>query len=125
MFNNMKIGVRLGFGFGLILVLLVVLGGMGINGMGKINRGLERIVTVDYSKIKLANDVGARVGSIIEDIELMLLKDQAGRVEAKQDIDKLRLEYKGLMEKLEKSETSEKGKLLIEEAKTSLANAKK
>ena len=125
MLNNMKIGIRLGLGFGLILLLLVVLGGLGINGMGKINRGLERIVTVDYSKIKLANDVGVRVGSIIEDIELMLLKDQAGRVEAKQDIDKLRLEYKGLMEQLEKSETSEKGKLLIAEAKTSMVNAKK
>lgn len=125
MLNNMKIGSRLGLGFGLILLLLVVLGLMGINGMGKINAGLERIVKVDYSKIRLASDVNTKVGSLIEDIELMLLKDQAGRVEAKQNIDKLRVEYKELMDKLEKLETTDKGKVLIDTAKTSLANARK
>ncbi len=121
----MKIGIRLGVGFGLILLLLIFLGLMGINGMGKINEGLERIVKVNYSKIKLANDVNAKIGTLIEDIELMLLRDQAGRVEAKQDIDKMRVEYKELMDKLEKLENQDKGKELIEAAKTSLANARK
>jgi len=92
--NDMKIGIRLGLGFGLVLLLLIVLGLMGINGMGKINRGLEHITTDNYSKIKLANDIDAKIGNLIEAIELMLLKDQAGRVEAKQDIDKFRVEYK-------------------------------
>jgi methyl-accepting chemotaxis protein len=123
--TNMRIGIRLGLGFGLILLLLVVLGMLGISGMGNINQGCTRIVTGDYSKIKLANNINSRVSSIVEDIELMMLKDQAGRIESKQDIDKLRLEYKELMDKLEKLETTDKGKRLIEEAKVSLANAKK
>jgi len=123
--NDMKIGIRLGLGFGLVLLLLIVLGLMGINGMGKINRGLEHITTDNYSKIKLANDIDAKIGNLIEAIELMLLKDQAGRVEAKQDIDKFRVEYKESMDKLEKLVTTDKGKELIAAAKTSLENAKK
>jgi methyl-accepting chemotaxis protein len=123
--NNMKIGIRLGLGFGLILLLLVILGLMGINGMGKINQSLESIISTNYSKIKLANDVDAKIGSLIEEIELMLLKDRAGKIEAKQEIDKLRVEYKGLMDKLEKLETTDKGKELIAAAKTSLETAKK
>lgn len=125
MFNNVKIGSRLGLGFSLILLLLIVLVWVGINSMGKINQGLEQIVTVDYAKIKLANDTYSKVSAIIEDIELMLLKDQAGRIEVKQEIDALRLEYKAMMDKLEKLETSDKGKGLIDAAKTSLDNAKK
>ena len=125
MFGNMKIGIRLGLGFGLILLLLAILGMTGIDGMGKINAGLERIIKVNYTKIKLANEVNIKVSSLIEDIELMLLKDQSGRLAAKQDIDKLRVEYKELMDKLEKLETTDKGKQLIEAAKTSLADARK
>jgi methyl-accepting chemotaxis protein len=125
MLKNLKIGIRLGLGFGLVLLLLIVLGLMGINGMEKINLGLERIVAINYTKIQLANDVNTKVGGIIEDIELMLLKDQAGRVKAKQEIDTLRVEYKELMDKLEKLETTDKGKGLIDAAKTALVNAKK
>lgn len=123
--NNMNIGTRLGLGFGLVLLLLVVLGGMGIQGMGSINRGCEQIVDGDYSKIKLANAVNVRVAAIIENIELMMLKDQAGRVETKRDIEKLRTEYKDLMDKLEKLETTDKGKTLIDAAKSALGNARK
>jgi methyl-accepting chemotaxis protein len=125
MLANMKIGKRLGLGFGLVLLLLVVLGLMGINGMEKINGNLERIVKVNYSKIKLANDINAKIGSLIENIELMLLKDEAGRIESKQSIDRSREEYKELMDKLEKLETTDKGKELIAAAKASLNDAKK
>jgi len=97
---------------------------MGINSMGKIKQGLDRIVLTNYAKIKLANVINTKVAGIIEDIELMLSKDQAERVEIKQEIDKLRLEYKELMDELEKLETTDKGKVLIVAAKTSLDNAR-
>jgi methyl-accepting chemotaxis protein len=124
MITDMKIGTRLGFGFGLILLLLTVLGIMGLNGMGKINQDFEHILSVTYTKIKLANDVDEKVGSLIEAIELMQLKDQAGRVAAKHEIEELRAEYKELVGKLEKLEINDQGKELIAAAKTSLENAK-
>ena len=98
MLQNMKIGARLGLGFGLVLLLMVILGGMGINGMGSINQGLDRIVTVNYTKIKLANDLDETIGTLIESIELMMVKDHAGRIEAKQNIEKMRAVYKEQMD---------------------------
>jgi len=123
--NNLKIGIRLGLGFGLVLLSLGVLGAVGINGMGNINQGLERIVKVNYAKIELANDINVTIGSLIEEIELMLLNDQARVTEEKRNIDTIRTEYNKLMDRLEQLETTEKGKALIAAAKASLAAARK
>jgi methyl-accepting chemotaxis protein len=124
-FTNMKIGMRLTIGFGLVLLLLAVMGGISIRSMGKINQDLERIVKVDYAKINLANDINSKVGTLVEKFGMMMLKDSAGRVEVKRDIDKLRGEYKELMDNLEKSVTTDKGKELIAAAKTALINGSK
>ena len=125
MLNNMKIGTRLGLGFGSVLLMLVVVGLTGVDGMGKINQGLDRIIKVNYAKIKLANDVDAKINNVIENVELMLLRDHDGRVEANQKITNLRVEYKQLMDMLEKLETTDKGKKLIADANSSLAPARK
>ncbi len=121
---NMKIGARLGLGFGFVLLLLVAMGGVSIRNMGVINRGVERMLTVDYAKINLANDINARVATLLENVALMELKDQAGKLEVKRDIDTLRSEYRGLMERLEKLETTAEGKALISAAKVALENGK-
>jgi len=124
-FMNMKIGMRLGIGFGLVLILLALMGAIGIRSTGKINQDLERMVKDDYGKIQLANDINARVGSLVEKFGMIMLTDQAGRGAVKQDIDKMRSEYKELMDKLEKLVTTDKGKKLIADAKAALDNGKK
>ena len=43
MFKNLKIGVRLGFGFGAILVLLVAISLIAVSSLGKVNGNLEKI----------------------------------------------------------------------------------
>ena len=42
--NNMKIGVRLGLGFGAVLLLLVAISLMAMSSLGKVNDNLEKIV---------------------------------------------------------------------------------
>lgn len=123
-FMNMKIGTRLGIGFGLILALLLLMGAIGIGSMKKINQNLEQIVKEDYGKIQLANGINAHVVSLGEKFGLMTMADQSARGAIKQDIDKIRAEYKELMNKLEQRETSDKGKELIAAAKLSLENGK-
>ncbi|QSV45872.1 methyl-accepting chemotaxis protein [Geobacter benzoatilyticus] len=44
MFGNLKIGARLGFGFGLVVLLLVVTGGAGFLGVKKINKASNEIL---------------------------------------------------------------------------------
>ena len=123
--SNLKIGVRLGVGFGLMMVLLLVLSLMGMNSMGNVNKKLDSIVKVNYEKIKQANDVNTSISALLSDIQLMMLKEQSARAEVMQDIESLRKDYRAAMDKLEKLEDTDKGKELIANVKTAIANAKK
>ena len=50
-----KVGTRLGFGFGILVLLLVVLSIFGLTSMALIEGHLERIVKQDYAKVTLTN----------------------------------------------------------------------
>ena len=124
--QDMKIGVRLGLGFGLILLFLLAISAIGTVGMVKMDTGLNRIVKTDYAKIQLANDSAKSVNSIVSSIQSMILHtDQASRREENKNIELSRQQYKAAMEKLEKMEDTDKGKELIAQAKQSLDSARK
>ena len=57
MFKNMKIGMRLGLGFGLVVVLLAAVAAIGINEHASVNEISNRMATTDWTKSVLANDV--------------------------------------------------------------------
>ena len=63
MFANMKIGKRMSLGFGLLLVIMVVLIWEGVTGMSDIQKNLERIVKVNNVRIDLLNDVKNNIDS--------------------------------------------------------------
>jgi methyl-accepting chemotaxis protein len=46
-FNNLKIGHRLGLGFGAVLLLLLVLTGVAFNGMNAASRGQQQLVEME------------------------------------------------------------------------------
>jgi methyl-accepting chemotaxis protein len=62
--NNMKIGKRLGLGFGVILILMVALIWVAVSDMQKIQDNLERIVKVNNVRIGLANDMYKNVSEV-------------------------------------------------------------
>ena len=45
MFNSLKVGMRLALGFGVILALLQIIAGVGLDRMGGIQTNTEQIVT--------------------------------------------------------------------------------
>jgi methyl-accepting chemotaxis protein len=57
MFKNMKIGARLGVGFGVVLVLLIGIAGLGIVNMRHLNTTLHSIVDINVTKISLLQDM--------------------------------------------------------------------
>lgn len=57
MFKNMKIGMRLGLGFGLVLVLLAVVAAIGIKELAMVNDITNKMATKDWTKSVFANDV--------------------------------------------------------------------
>lgn len=123
---DMKIGVRLGLGFGLILLFLLAISAVGNFGMGRIDDSLNSIVKTSYTRIQLANDAARSVNAIVSSIQNMILSsDAAARREETRSIDQQRQLYKTAMDKLEKLEDSERGKELIAKAKQSLDNARR
>lgn len=123
--KNFKIGVRLGVGFTFMLLLVATITALGIGGMSKISNSLNRIVNENQEKIKLAYEVDNAIAAIIQNLQLMMLREQAGRIETKQKIDQARIDYRNALEKLEKREINEKGKQLIADGKAAIASAKK
>ena len=123
--HNLKIGTRLGFGFGMMLLLLSLITLLSINSLRQVNDNVERIVKHHYAKIKLANDIHALISDVIEGVEKMMIVPPAARGELARDLDKMRGEYKEFMAKLENLETGVKGKELITAALASTAADRK
>jgi methyl-accepting chemotaxis protein len=122
--NNLKIGMRLGLGFGLVLLFLTLVTIMSISGLRRMDDNLEHIVQFSYAKIKHANDAQKVITQVVDGVQMMMLKDMSARREVYTEIEKLRAEYREIMTKLEKEETSEKGKVLMAAVNASIANAK-
>lgn len=123
--TDVKIGVRLGVGFGLIMLLLILLSMLGASSMGRVNSKLERIVKVDYEKIKHANEVSRSINTLISNMQLMMLKEHAARDGVMQAIEDNRKSYGVAIDALEKLEITEKEKESIANVKTAIADAKK
>jgi len=64
MFKNMKIGVRLGLGFGLVLILLAAIAFLGITRMASINDSVEDIAKNKWPKVVLLETGLAGVNQI-------------------------------------------------------------
>jgi methyl-accepting chemotaxis protein len=122
--NNMKIGVRLGFGFGVVLLLLVAIALMAVKSLEKVNANMDKIVQVNYNKIRLAAESQKTLRKVVDDIKTMLIVEQGALKGVKAEIEKNRALYRESIGKLEKLEQSDKGKELMAQINTNIANAK-
>ncbi len=124
--RDMKIGARLGLGFGLILLLLLAISAIGTGGMLRMDTSLNRIVKINYAKIQLTNECARNINSIIFAIQgLMLQPNPSIRQEDFKKINLWRQQYKAAMDKLDALEDKDKGKELIKQAKQTLENGRK
>jgi methyl-accepting chemotaxis protein len=102
MFGNMKIGKRMAIGFGLVLVIMVVLIWEGVSGMSDIEKNLERIVKVNNLRIDFCNDVYKDIDQISINIRNMILTNDPAKItEYQQRIVKFREEYSSNFKKVE------------------------
>ncbi|OZA22987.1 MAG: methyl-accepting chemotaxis protein, partial [Hydrogenophilales bacterium 17-64-11] len=87
MFKNMKIGVRLGVGFGLVVVLMMAIAIIGITRMAVLNESLENVNHDKWPKVLLLQDGLAGVNAIgLGARDILMATDQSGVQAAKERI---------------------------------------
>ncbi|MDE2598834.1 MAG: MCP four helix bundle domain-containing protein, partial [Rhodocyclaceae bacterium] len=110
MFKNLKIGMRLGLGFGLVLVLLGVIAFIGVTRLASVNSVVEDIINDKWVKVSLLEQGLAGVNQIgIGARDLTLATSKEGRENAKASIMAARANIGKAWETLQPKLTQPKG----------------
>jgi methyl-accepting chemotaxis protein len=125
LFTDVKIGRRLGIGFGIVIGLMGVMALLGVVYLESIRGNIEYLKRVNTRKLETASDARGAVGDISFLIgRVVASPDASAREEAKNKIGKIRENYKNAFEELEKLEENREGKDLIARLKSVFAKGK-
>jgi methyl-accepting chemotaxis protein len=109
--KNIKIGHRLGFGFGIVVVLMVALVIVGLGALSDMNRSINKIVNDNNVKIEAVwslKDAQRQMSIGLRD--LVLITDEPGMTAANERIIKAQATYTAAETLLKKMVRSENGK---------------
>jgi methyl-accepting chemotaxis protein len=119
MLNNLKIGIRLGLGFAITLILLIVIASVSYVRLSALNGEIESMVNDKFPKTVQANDMVEALSTIARQLRNAYIYSG---VEQQKSLDAIPAQRKIItdrMETLEKSITSDKGKELLSKIKVS------
>ncbi len=120
---NLKVGTRLGLGFGVVILLLIVILSVGIENMSTMNSETQLIVSDRYVKVELANKILINtldIGRLMRNLVLVSAPEK--QQQNRQEIDKDRADNKDDLDKLDKLITSPKGRDLFKVVSEARAN---
>jgi len=126
MISNMKIGVRLGCAFGVIVLLIVGIVVLSLSSMAKVETQIEHIVKGNSVKLIAAQEASDSVASLYRAIDMIVLedKDAAAQVRHKESINTCRSRYQAAIKALDENEKSEQGRVILEKIKQAITAAK-
>jgi methyl-accepting chemotaxis protein len=111
--KNLKIGTRLGLGFGVVLLLLCVVAALGIHGMGRTKDALDRIVDVNVYKMNLVQDMSESVHIIARVTRTVVLLNEPAAIERElAKVTAARGKYDAAWTALEKTAASVEGRAI-------------
>jgi methyl-accepting chemotaxis protein len=114
MFKNLKIGVRLGIGFGLVIVLLLVVSMLAYTRVGVLNEEVGGLVHDKYPKTVQATDIVRAMNQVaIINRNTMIITDPAELDKQRVRRDEQRKIISDRIDQLEKTITSDQGKRLL------------
>ena len=123
MFKNMKIGVRLGVGFGLVMVLLIVVGASGYRGLTSVSRMVVRMLGGDAKIAEQAAGAHALVLDLrrFEKDTFLNVDSRENSADYFEKWNKAEKDLSGTIKDLEKAATLQQDKDAVQTMKTELA----
>jgi methyl-accepting chemotaxis protein len=119
-FSNLKIGVRLGLGFGLVMILTASMAVVGITRMAAIKNDFTTVVKVNNVKIALANGMRGELNLVARGVrDIVVQTDAAYAQKQSERISEAREKYDGFNNKLTSLLVTDKAKKLVEELNAS------
>ena len=115
MFGNLKIGVRLAFGFALTLVLLIVVATLGVMRINTLNQEVAALVQDKFPKTVATNDMVGAINVIARRLRNAYIFPEA---EAKKEMDAIPEQRKLISDRLDylgKTVTTDAGKALLKQ----------
>jgi methyl-accepting chemotaxis protein len=124
-FKNLRIAMKLGIGFGFILLMLGIVAMIGIRQMQAIQANFDIAIKENAVKIKSANDMINQVNITARAIRnIALLSDQTAMKREEERIKKARAQYDASRQTLETLIKTEEGKKLLAEVATHLSTTR-
>ncbi|EXJ13195.1 methyl-accepting chemotaxis protein [Imhoffiella purpurea] len=81
MFSNIKIGLRLGLGFGLVSLLLIGIAVVGVSRLSVLHQDLDLVANDRYPKTALVTNVIDQVNTIARVVRNLYILDDSGQLE--------------------------------------------
>jgi len=114
--KNLKIGIRLGLGFGAVLLLLLAIVLLGIDRMASMNRDTVEITANAYPKVLLAKDLIRDAADVPRQMRGMLLAVDEAEVERyHKQTERARANVQAGIAEMTKVVASESGKKLLKQ----------
>ncbi|MEQ1790263.1 MAG: MCP four helix bundle domain-containing protein, partial [Rickettsiales bacterium] len=115
MFKNMKIGMRLGLGFSLVLILLIIIASIAVSRLSQLNEMLDLVVSDRNIKVALSTDIKNETNKIAIALRNMMLTDKHDdQLRQEEKIVEARKKIQDNVEKLQKLITLPKGKEMMQ-----------
>ncbi|WP_423681122.1 MCP four helix bundle domain-containing protein [Undibacterium sp. WLHG33] len=115
---NMKVGTRLGIGFGVVVMLLIGMTLFGINRMSSLNDGTSLLVNDRYPKVVLANEILDGINFNALAMRNLLITEDPEKIKAALNEIKSNVTRVGeKIAQLDKTISTEKGKQVFNDVK--------
>src|SRR5574344_1355036 len=109
--NNLKIGIRLGIGFAVTLLLMVIIAVISYTRLTTLGNEVQDMVHDKFPKVVVANELAGSINLIARQLRnAYIVPDAAEKERALDTIDEQRRVIEGLLQKMEASISTDAGK---------------